>query len=198
MTNGEAFLGTISLLMANQIPQRQNSETNLRRLEAQRQSYSEAKRFVALQVVLAVPAPLGWSAVAAIWPATAVWAAFWGIGSSILDAILFEFLIDSKKRTAARIQELFDCDLFELPWSAIIADNTPDPELVAALAARGSQKSSNGMLKDWYPPRVGAVNLAQARLLCQRTNLWWDVELRSRLFRWLTAILLFVGASVTI
>src|SRR5688572_1856363 len=116
--------------MPNAIPQDQNSQRSIDRLAAQRRIYAHAKLLAGVQAALAVPAPITWAIVAAIWPATTVWAAFWGITSSLLDALLLEPLIDSSKRDAARIQELFDSDLLHLPWSQLVADDSPDPELI--------------------------------------------------------------------
>jgi hypothetical protein len=183
--------------MPNTIPQDQNSQRSIDRLAAQRLIYAHAKLLAGVQAALAVPAPLAWAIVAAIWPATTVWAAFWGITSSLLDALLLEPLIDSRKRDAARIQELFDSELLHLPWSQLVADDPPDPELI--LASASANRSPNVRdLADWYSPAVGELPLPQARLICQRTNLWWDVELRRRIAAWLTGILVSVALVVTV
>jgi hypothetical protein len=41
-------------------------------------------------------------------------------------------------------------------------------------------KTNVEKIKDWYSPRVGELPLAIARILCQRTNCWWDSKLRQR------------------
>jgi hypothetical protein len=35
-------------------------------------------------------------------------------------------------------------------------------------------------LKDWYPVSVGQLPIHEARLICQRSNIWWDAKQKLR------------------
>ena len=67
-----------------------------------------------------------------------------------------------------------------MPWSELAAGRRPDPEDV--LLAEPSDKRLN-QLRDWYSVEVSAVSAHVGRVICQRSNCWWDSKLR-RLYRW--------------
>jgi hypothetical protein len=46
-------------------------------------------------------------------------------------------------------------------------------------------------LTDWYPVAVGKAPLHLARIICQRTNLWYDAKLRRHYGAW---VLVFAAA----
>ena len=53
-------------------------------------------------------------------------------------------------------------------------------------------------VRDWYPKEIGKVNIFIARLICQRTNCWWDAKLRERYgsFLKVTSILLPIALMI--
>src|SRR5437867_298394 len=51
-------------------------------------------------------------------------------------------------------------------------------------------------LRDRYPPAVEKVPLPLARLICQRTNCWWDSSLRKKYANALVGILILVVVAV--
>ena len=61
-------------------------------------------------------------------------------------------------------------------------------------------KSNVEKVRNWYPAIIDEVDIAFARLICQRTNCWWDVKLRSKYINFIRSfsisiplIILFVG-----
>jgi hypothetical protein len=99
---------------------------------------------------------------------------------------------ESKNRiNAAKIQELFDTYLFELQWNNYVVGPKPDLELVAdALATIPTTNFAD--VRDWYPAEVGQIDLPMARLICQRSNVWWDAKLRRLYLNLLLATLSLV------
>ena len=169
------------LLPMNTIPQDQVAERNLERLAAQRQLYSDGKRVQAVHMILSVPLVIAWSLAVAAMPNLQVYAAAWGIVVALLDVVLFTPWQRSLKKQAARIQELFDCDVLQMSWNDIKIGRKPRPEAVKFHARRYCRSDPKCFaLRDWYPKEVGKLPTEMARVVCQRTNSWWDADLRRR------------------
>ena len=185
--------------MMNPIPERQNEDLQLRRLVAQRRLYSSAKTVLAWQMVVTVGFVVAWSLVVLWWPALKVYAAFWGVVALLLDFLLFAPWQNFLKQKAAGIQELFDCYVLSLPWQEIKAGPPPDVETVTEWSRLPAGANYDSLkLRSWYPIEAGQVPLLIGRLICQRTNCWWDSKLRRRYGIWIavssTAIFLFAVA----
>jgi SMODS-associating 4TM effector domain len=162
---------------SNAISEAQNLPQNLRLLAAQRGLYTRAKLIVALQLALTVAVPLSLVVAASIKPDFKVWAALLGFMIAAADAVALDPLQKSLKLKAARMQELFDCAVLGLPWDAFRVGTKPDHEDIVAY---GSAHAADEGLKNWYPRNVGDLPLHLARLICQRSNCWWDMKLRRR------------------
>ncbi len=177
--------------MNNTIPQDQNKPIQLERLAAQRYLYSTAKRMLLLQVGLDLLTPIVSAVLIAFFTNLDVWGAVIGVVVFFIDLIL-EGLEDTKREQAASIQELFDCDVLHIEHQDLIAKDSPDRETIVE-AAEGYKRADpvHARLKDWYAPIVGTIPLHLARLVCQRTNCWWDAQLRRRY-----AIRLAIGLAV--
>jgi hypothetical protein len=168
----------------NKIAEEQNSEKQLDRLAAQRYLYSEAKKVQRLQMVLMVLMPaIGAICVAVLQHASSVksWVALYGITVSILDISFIDQLRKGKQELAAKIQELFDCDVLDLDWNDLRVGHKPDPESVhEAISHFKKMGGDYAKLQDWYPSIVGQVPMYFARLICQRATCRWDSQLRLR------------------
>jgi hypothetical protein len=167
--------------MQNSIPSDQLTQRQLDRLAAQRYLYSRAKTLLAAQIILAVPCVVIWSVIVAFIPALKVFAALWGVIILLLDLFVFEPLQRSWKQEAAKIQELFDCDVLQISRHDFKIGNNPEPERIAEASEKYKRMDPEySALKGWYPDVVGQVPLYPARIICQRTNCWWDAKLRRR------------------
>lgn len=159
----------------------QNSEKQLERLAAQRQIYSDAKWVQAAQVFLAVPVAIGLGACALLWPQLKVYAAFYGITLTAIDLTLLTPYVKALQKQAANIQELFDCNVLRMEWPDLLAGRRPDPETVVHYARKYIKRNGDYKeLENWYPTAVGELPLELGRLICQRTNCWWDMAQRRR------------------
>ncbi len=168
----------------NQILTRQNEQVFIDRLAAQRQLYDEEKRWITLWIVISgLVAVLG----------SGLLAYFKMINAYIILAaaliMLLEFLllyiIRKRGQDAARIQELFDCDLLEMQWNNFLAKR-PDDAMIAAAAARYYQRTppEKRGLVDWYNRRIDGMSLPKARVDCQRQNIEWDLRQRKEYIIW--------------
>lgn len=165
--------------MQNSIPETQNTEQQLERLAAQRTLYSRAKTVAGIQAIVSVPAAIAWSFIANVYPSMRPWAALWGLVIAIIDVGLLDALQSGSQKDAAKIQEAFDCAVLDLPWNSLVVGSFPDPERIAEASQR-YRSDPKLPIENWYPREVGKLPLSSARLVCQRTNLWWDWKLRQR------------------
>jgi hypothetical protein len=189
----------------NEIPQRQNAPSVIQFQAAGKTLYRRAEKLFYSQVCFGVVLPVSFGIANLVLPASSLsrltrehiagWFALYGVLMLLVD----EFVIDREqqrcKRKAATAQEMFDVELFQLPWNATKAHERLDPSDVAQLAGKSLEGDpSASLLRDWYPPSVGEVPLEIGRLICQRTNLWWDSQLR----RWYAAGLFAFSAALVV
>jgi hypothetical protein len=169
--------------MPNDIPLKQNTEPSIVLLRARSRLYEEARRFQWLQFFLTVLFPFVLGIVGIfnqeIRPATAAITLL----ITVVDATWLDRQFRRRLAVAARVCERFDCDLFGLPWRPLIAENPVDHEDVVRAAKDWGKWDDR--LRDWYPVAVGRAPLDLARFACQRSNLWYDSELRRGYAKWL-------------
>jgi hypothetical protein len=181
----------------NQILIRQNGQVFIDRLAAQRELYDEEKRWISLWIVISgLVAVLGSGALAYIKMVNA----YIILGAALIMLLEFILLYIIRKRgqDAARIQELFDCDLLEMQWNDILAKR-PDDALIAAAAARYYQRVplEKRRLDDWYDRRIEGMPLTKARVYCQKENIEWDLRQRKEYIIWVS-VALFVLAVILV
>lgn len=177
----------------NNIPQEQNAQDKLEMLAAQRQLYSDAKNLYTISVVIAVPVVIGWSILVAVIPESAVYAALWGIIVTLLEIVVLSPLRNSKQEKAAKIQQIFDCQVLQFNWNSLNCGIKVEPELIVEASNRYKRKNKDfSALENWYPVSVGQLPLHLARIICQRSNVWWDAKLRRRYSKLILAILIIL------
>jgi hypothetical protein len=164
----------------NQIATVQNTQKQLERLAAQRELYSSAKRLFSLQIIGNVFIPLTLSLVSTFHGNLSVYVAIYGICFFIIDSILIEPVIKQRKTKAAKIQELFDSDVLELSKSPFktVEDVTVE-EVLTHFDAHRKIESNIEKIKNWYDADLDALDISDARLICQRINYSWECGLRS-------------------
>ena len=165
----------------NRIPETQLDPVQLNRLAAQRQLYSDAKIIQAAQIgICALGPPIVALSVAFLSLAPA-YAASLGIIVTFLNIFWLTPMQKSLKRKAAKIQELFDCSVLKLSWRELTVGTRLEMETVEKYASKYKRKAQDySKLENWYPKEVGKVPLHIARVVCQRSNCWWDAQLRHR------------------
>lgn len=184
-------------LHMNSIPQKQNERNQIERLCAQRSLYSRAKIVVGLQFTLAIVPALAFAILMLKWPGLKVFATLTSLAITLLDFGLLDPIQKAWRKTAAQIQEAFDCDVLDLDWTVLRAGKQPPPEDVMRYA-RGAMAKPEEVtaVRDWYPKSVGELPIELGRLLCQRTNCHWDATLRAAYSFTITISLWFVAIAV--
>lgn len=167
----------------------QNSDHMLKHLAAQRYLYSRAKAALSLQFAIVVILAVVLATLGAVCPRLVKWAALYGIGAAIADAMFLEKWKKRLQWDAARVQEAFDCEVFKLEWNGLEVGSRPDIELINEAASEFARQQDSDQLKDWYPLAVRDLPLCLARLVCQRSNCQFDKGLRSRFSGAITGIL---------
>lgn len=170
------------------IPQKQNSERSLKHIAACSHLYGHAKVVAGWQFVLSVPCALAMSLIALRWPEAKVVTTPISLLFGWIDVLCLDRIQTSRKRTAAKMQEEFDCELFGLPWNVIRCSTTPETEVLNEAADKFARKPRKANHRDWYPKEVGRLPLPLSRLICQRAAVWWDMSQRSKYASWLVAI----------
>jgi hypothetical protein len=148
----------------------QNTESSLRLLAAQRQTYSDAKllHFAKLSIILC-----GGLAAAATTFVLDPFRPLIGALSGILLLILGIAGSSREKKkvaTAAAMQEEFDTSVFQLTW--VRSGKVHHPS--ASEVARAAMRHKRGNIRDWYGINAKIARPADV-LICQRVNLGWGV-----------------------
>lgn len=166
-------------MIKNAITTDQNSESNLKYLKARYSVYRSANLLVSLQILLTAIVPAA-MALAGIWYANHKGLfALLGLSITLLDMLVIDRRLGKLSAMAAKLAEEFDCRLFSLPWSTILVGPGPLPESVREYCQKFPSGRETG-LKNWYPEAVSRLPHYLGVVLCQRTNLWYDSELRQR------------------
>jgi len=165
----------------NTIPEKQNQESNLKLLAAQRQLYSEAKFFQILSFILSFPVTLVISFLTSFVVWLQPYSVLYGILISILELTFLSKKQKDNQEKAAQIQQEFDCNVLELNWHKLNCGNKVDREIIQEFNKKYKSKNNNySDLEDWYSCSIINAPILYARLICQRSNIWWDSQLRIR------------------
>lgn len=178
-------------MSGNTIPARQNAPEFIRLLRARSQTYRRAVQLQVVQFVLTVTVPVASAILGLLVAEARPYVAALALAITLIDITVLDRALKRRLKTAALICEEFDCALLEMPWNRFAAGKRPAPEVISEADRRWPK--GNEKLEDWYPPIVGSAPLHLARIVCQRTNLWYDATLRERYSN-----VLLVGAIATV
>lgn len=185
--------------MNNTIIERQNEEDNLLYLAAQRNLYSEAERWVQLEMIVGgfiigasyfllpvfLPNVFGSLNIdySSLKPFIGFIAPLSGLIFTIIDIGYINPKINIIKEKAAKIQENFDCDVLMLPWNDIKIEHIDQEEVILNAKKYKKEEKDLSSLKMWYEEPIKKIPLQIGRFLCQRTNCWWDSNLRENFIK---------------
>ena len=167
--------------MSNGINKRQNEDSNIARLAAQRQLYRNVNGIEIINVVLTIVIPISLSVVQDV--------AGWAKTAACLIALIMlslSFAIDNwqkeKKNLAATIQQEFDIHVFSLEWDRKLfgVRNNINAEVAEASKKILEDEKEKEALKDWYIKEVDEMPLEEGIAACQKENFSWDAGLRKR------------------
>lgn len=183
------------------INKRQNSELNLKRLAAQRQLYSDAKKLMHIQftisgIVLMILAVIG----NVIDDQYAVYIVITAIFCAIIDELFISKRVDGLKQNAANIQEEFDCEVLQIPENHLKYRLGSTLEKTQEYSKKYLVKHDDyDLFKNWYPGIDGDEDRS-TKIKCQKTNCWWNQNLREKYsaFLILSTISIFVVLLIVV
>lgn len=164
--------------MINDIPTRQNLPEFIDRICASSRAYGIVKTIASWQSGLTLSSAIIGPLVGFAYPDYKAWGAFYAVIVLIIDVVFLEPIHTSFQTLGAKIQEMFDTDLMNIPWNTHKCNPRPDPEVLNGLANVFKKKEKTDRLVDWYPVTAGDVPIEYGRLICQRSNMSWDAALR--------------------
>lgn len=181
----------------NSIVPKQSEDDQLILLAAQRQLYSDAKTIQLINIILSIPVVVILSVLVLKFSDLAVVSGFYGYIVAFLGLVFFNPRQKKLQEQAAKIQQRFDCYVLQMDCSKFNIENRRDPELIYRKNKKYLRNHQNhSHLKNWYPICVAEVPIEYARLICQRTNCWWDAQLRRRYVKWVLGIMIILSVFI--
>ena len=179
----------------NSITTKQNENRSLSLLRARRHLYAAAKRYQGTVVLVTLLLPILGLVVAEWAPNAKAYVAAAALLFGVCEVIFVDRWHKGVMKTAAKLQEDFDCDVLDMRRNEFLVGAVVDPEEVYELSAKPLSAEGEKNLRDWYPVAVGDVPMHVGRILCQRENLLYDGNVRRTYSRILRGglILLVVG-----
>lgn len=173
----------------------QNKPERLELLRAQRRFYSRAKNYQNFVAITALLLPLLGILFGAEFPAIRPYLAFGSIALLLLDVAILAPKQRACCKAGAKVQEQFDTEVLKLDWNKLVAGGRVDPEELRAIASNPMTNEEKKWLENWYEGAITNLPLSVGRLLCQRTNVVYDLRVRRTYSGALlgVAVLLLVG-----
>lgn len=162
----------------NPIPARQNEPQFMQLLRARSETYRKATRLLIIQLIVTVAVPVVSAVIGLIFSHARPYVAMIAIVVTLIDIAVLDRAMKRRLKTAALICEEFDCKLLEIPWNRFAAGKRLEHETITS--AEREWPHGDDKLLNWYPAAVGLAPMHLARVVCQRTNLWYDATLRER------------------
>lgn len=178
----------------NNIVIRENQSVNIDRLDAQRHLYSKAKIYTYVIVILCVLIPVLLAIAKVVFPKMDVLVKVTVVYSFVIVFCkpLLNNYISKLQALAARIQQLFDCEVFELAWNEPLCGTKPAPEDVF----KAKTNKDKERFQNWYDEAVEQLDRLPGIIVCQRTNVFYDRNLRN-IFR-IAVDVMFWGAFLLV
>lgn len=174
----------------NLINNRQNEPASIAKLAAQRFTYTRAKKLFTWQVLITGPLSILLIVVGLKFQIIKYYAAILGLVIFLADLFIIEPTLKKLKKTAALIQEEFDCYVLQLTWNKIKGSKL-DPYYIQSSHSKFGLDKKPDSLFNWYPEFREATSIEISRVICQRSNCNWDASQR-RVFANILVVLLCV------
>ncbi|HEL4101826.1 S-4TM family putative pore-forming effector [Stenotrophomonas maltophilia] len=165
--------------LSNGIEGRQNEPEMVKLLWARKQVYKRVKQIQGFYFAFTFALPVASLLIALHYAAYKPWVSLLAIAVGAADAMFFDSWRKDKIKLAARLQEQFDCYVLDIKWNSFAAGTRISPHDVEEYADATMDPTAQAKLQNWYPTQSCSMPLPAARLVCQRTNLWYDSKLRA-------------------
>jgi hypothetical protein len=162
----------------HQINVEQNKPERIELLHAQRRFYSRAKNYQNLVAITALLLPVLGLMFGAEFPVIRPYLGLASIALLLLDVAIFSPKQRVCSKAGARVQEQFDTEVLKLDWNKLVAGSRVDPEELREIARSPITAKEKAGLENWYEGAISNLPLSVGRLLCQRTNVVYDLRVR--------------------
>lgn len=166
-------------MVNNNIVELQNSQVHINQLKVAHHLYTKAGRYSILYIFFCAFLPVVISIGRMFLGPDAHFAlnAMMAYGVVALVAgFILESITSKHRNLAAKIQQLFDSEVFGLEWNSHLWG--PKPSLENISENIGNLQDDNFL--NWYDLQIDGLNRMEAVLICQRINLTYDSKLRKR------------------
>lgn len=174
----------------------QNRSERLELLRAQRRFYSRAKNYQNLVAITALLLPLLGILFGAEFPAIRPYLGLASIALLLLDVAVLSPKQRASSKAGAKVQEQFDTEVLKLDWNKLVTGSRVDPEELRAIASNPMSSNEKEGLENWYEGAISNLPLPVGRLLCQRTNVVYDLRVRRMYSGALFSIAGLLGAAL--
>jgi hypothetical protein len=176
----------------NNIKIAQDKPENLRLMAAQRVAYQKAKKSFGKQIIFTVIFAVIFNFIRLI-PKDKIetflpYIVLFSVTITLADVLYFLGRISKLRTNGAKIQEEFDCNVYELPWNKINSGNKVDKTFINN-QIKDYKPNPKSPIENWYDIDLTGLSQERAILLCQETNLWYDANLRTRFMKHIRYVL---------
>ena len=130
-------------MTGNDIGAIQNIKHSINLQAAKSHIYSLAEKLQYLQMILPLLNAILWPPILFFFTDFKVWATFCGFIIVFLDALVFEALQKKWKLLAAKVQEIFDCEVLHLTWNSFKVGDKPTEETITENADKYRSKGGD-------------------------------------------------------
>lgn len=113
------------------------------------------------------------------------------VSITLIDLLFLSRYISNYKTNGAKVQELFDCNVYQMDWNETNSGDKPEYWVVEE-AEKDFVYNPNAPLTNWYHIDLDGLSQEEAILRCQQTNLEYDRKLRYHFKNDCTIICVFV------
>ena len=166
----------------NDIKTNQELPQNIRLLKAQRVIYADAKKIYQWQltITIIIVVTLNFAKLFArnLWQVDiTTYIGLISVSITLLDVLFLSGYLSKFKTNGAKIQELFDCNVYNMEWNETNSGHKPENSIIEEAAQR-YRHNPKAPVTNWYHIDLDSLNHEQAVLRCQETNLEYDRKLR--------------------
>lgn len=179
----------------NNIVELENSQVHINQLKAARHLYTKAGRYSISYMFFCAFIPVVISFARMFLSTDNHFALNAMMGYSVLAlvaGIILESSTSKHRNLAAKIQQLFDSEVFGLEWNSHLWGAKPSLENIGDNLGN----LPNDGFRNWYDSQIDGLNRMEAILICQRTNLAYDSKLRRRFNYMVSTIAIVVSLLI--
>lgn len=157
----------------------QNDPRYLRYLLARRQVQVEITRLLFTQLMVVIALPAGLAVISFYWPSWKPGTSLVALIIALVDILCIDRMQKASLAKSAKLQEAFDCQVFELEWNIFIAGKPLADTFIDSKAAGYACNARAGTVKNWYPERLSELPPSLGRIAAQTLNMLYDEWLRT-------------------